>query len=107
MSSVGVAALGHTAPALRQAWPGLVAFTGGVAWVAADTVAIVLAVTGQFLAATVIAQVLIVLSAASFLLGIAALALRRGRWWGLGGALLSATANPMVLLVGAGFIVDL
>ena len=109
MTAIGGAGgeLSDPARALRHAWPGLVAFTAGLAWVAADAVAIALAVSGRFIAATVVAQALIVLTVASFLLGLVALVLRRGRWWGFGGAMLSAVTNPMVMLVAVGFLHDL
>lgn len=63
-----------------------------------EAVAIAVGSGGQWLAATVLAWLVIVLTVVSFCGGIVAVIRGYGRRWGIAAAALSLIANPLVLL---------
>ncbi|WP_394771663.1 hypothetical protein [Lacisediminihabitans sp.] len=82
----------------RRQWPGLAAFALVVLLIAVEAVAVSIGSTGQWTTATVLAWTVIALTIVSFLGGLAAVVLRRGRRWGAVAAILSVVANPLVLV---------
>ncbi|MHB1170979.1 MAG: hypothetical protein ACYCZY_00490 [Lacisediminihabitans sp.] len=60
--------------------------------------AIVLAVAQSWGVATILAQLIIVLTAVSFIVGLIAVIMNRGRGLGMAAMLLSVVANPLVLV---------
>jgi hypothetical protein len=82
----------------RRQWPGLASLALTVVLVAVDTAAVSIGSTGQWTAATVLAWSVISLTIVSFLGGLAAVVLRRGRRWGAAGMVVSVAANPLVLV---------
>lgn len=84
------------APRTRRT--GIWSLVVAVAMLALEIVAIALGSSGQWLVSTILAWAVIVLTAASFLLGLFAIITRRGRAWGLAGAVLSVLVNPLVQL---------
>lgn len=84
-------------PLLPHWWPAAVAFLLVVVVVVLDAVAVGLAGSGSFAAATVVAWVAIVLSVLSVLGGILAIVLGRGRPVAIAAVILGILANPWLL----------
>ena len=82
----------------RTRWLGLWSLVAAIALLLLEVVAIVLGSTGQWSLSTILAWAVIVLTAASFVVGLLAVALGRGRGWGAAGAVLSVLVNPLVQL---------
>jgi hypothetical protein len=82
----------------RRQWPGLAALALAVLLVVLAATAVSIGSTGQWAAATVLAWAVIALTIVSFLGGLAAVILRRGRRWGAAAMVLSVLANPLVLV---------
>lgn len=72
-----------------------------------EIIAVVLASRGEYLAATVMAYALIILTVTSFLLGLIAVITGRGRRWGGAGMIVSVAANPLVAIAVLGFLGNL
>jgi hypothetical protein len=85
-------------------WPlGYIAFGIAVLLVLAEGVAVYLASSGQPAAATIIGQVLVVLTALPLALGLVAVLRGRNREWGLAAMVLAVVANPFILINVLGF----
>jgi hypothetical protein len=81
----------------RLAPLGLIAFVTAAVLAVAEGVAIYLGSLGQYAAATVLAQVLVVLTAVPLALGLYAVVRRRNRDWGIAAMVVALAANPLVL----------
>lgn len=80
-------------------WPlGCIAFGIAVLLLIAEGVAVYLASFGQPGAATIIGQVLVVLTALPLALGIVAVLRRRNTAWGIAAMVLAVVANPLILI---------
>jgi hypothetical protein len=82
----------------HRRWLGVWSLAAAIILVALEVVAIVIGNSGEWVLSTILAWVVIVSSAASFLLGLVAIVLGRGRAWGLAGAVISVLVNPLVQL---------
>ncbi|NEM91010.1 hypothetical protein [Galbitalea soli] len=76
---------------------GIAAFLLAVATVVVVGVGISLALDGQYLVSSLLAYAASIMSVASVIAGLAALALSRGRGWGVAAVVLGVLANPLVL----------
>lgn len=85
------------APRRRGTQIGIIAFALAALFAAADIAAIALAGTGDWGVGSLIGQSTTVLTIVSFVLGVVAVILDRGRGWGVAGIILSVVANPFVL----------
>ena len=65
---------------------------------------LVLAIGDQFESATIAAVAAVGTSVLAILLGVVAIAARRGRGWGVAGLVLGVVADPLVLTYGLGSI---
>ncbi|GAA3736080.1 hypothetical protein GCM10022239_10020 [Leifsonia bigeumensis] len=93
-----------TPPTPHTPWPlGYIAFGMAVLLVVAEGVAVYLATYGQPVAATVIGQVLVVLTALPLALGLLAVLRGRQRGWGIAAMVLAVIANPLILINLLGF----
>lgn len=85
-------------------WPlGYIAFGIAVLLVIAEGVAVYLASSGQPAAATIVGQVLVVLTALPLALGLVAALRGRNREWGIAAMVLAVVANPFILINVLGF----
>lgn len=83
----------------RRNWPlGHTAFGLAVLLVILEGVAVYLASFGQPVAATILSQVLVVVTVIPFALGLLAVIRNRKRGWGIAAMALSLFANPVILL---------
>jgi len=89
-------------PKIRGPLFGIIAFSVAVLCLIGDIVAISLASTGAYLPATVIGQTVITVTIGSFIAGVVAFVIRRGRSWGMAAAILSFVGNPLVAVVVLG-----
>lgn len=88
----------------RKPWPlGYVAFGIGVLLVIAEGVAVYLGSFGEPAVATIIGQVLVVITAFPFALGLLAAIRNRNREWGIAAMVLAVVANPFILINVLGF----
>ncbi len=88
----------------RKPWPlGYVAFGIAVLLVIAEGVAVYLGSFGEPAVATIIGQVLVVVTAFPFALGLLAAIRNRKREWGIAAMVLAVIANPFILINVLGF----
>jgi hypothetical protein len=78
-------------------WPGAAALAGAIGVVVLDAVAVSLAGSGTYVAATAVAWVAIILSAVTVIGGVLAIVLGRGRIAGIVALGLGLVANPFLL----------
>lgn len=87
------------APRPRRPWPlTSIAFGLAVVLLIAQGVAVFLASTGEPRAASVLAEILIILTAVPFVIGIVALVRGPHRLWAIAAMIVSVIANPFILL---------
>jgi hypothetical protein len=88
----------------RRPWPlGYVAFGIAVLLVILEGIAVYLGSFGEPVVATVLGQVLVVITAFPFALGLLAVIRNRNREWGIAAMVLSVIANPFILINVLGF----
>lgn len=88
----------------RRPWPlGYLAFGIAVLLVLLEGVAVYLGSFGEPAIATVIGQVLVVVTAFPFALGLLAVIRKRNREWGIAAMVLAVIANPFILINVLGF----
>lgn len=88
----------------RRPWPlGYLAFGIAVLLVIAEAVAVYLGSNDEPTAATVIGQILVVITAFPFALGLLAVLRNRNREWGIAAMVLAIIANPFILINVLGF----
>src|SRR5690554_8131792 len=91
-------ATNEDAVAPRRPLPiGLIAFVLALLFIALETTGVILALDGQYGAATLIGQIVTLGTAVPFLLGLAAVITGWARIWGAFAVLLSVLASPLVL----------